>query len=55
MSPREKAIEEIVVRAIETNYVNPQGILEKVLKRMPDMQLLALYVEIFGKPVEVRP
>jgi hypothetical protein len=54
MNPRAKAIDEIVTRAIETNAVNPQWILENILKRMSDTQLFAAYVDIFGKPVDVR-
>lgn len=52
MNLREQAIEEIVVKAIETHYTNPQGILEKTLKRMSDLQLFAAYLDIFGKQIE---
>jgi len=52
MNSREKAISELM--DYDTANPNNQEMLFQSLRRLSDTNLFALYVEVFGKPVEVR-
>lgn len=54
MNPREKAVIELIAKIKEMDIAAKDDFLREVFKRMPDGNLFALYVEVFGKPVDVR-
>jgi len=55
MNPREKAIIDLIAQFKKMDFSTQDDFMREVFKRMSDMNLFALYVEVFGKPVEVRP
>lgn len=53
MNPREKAIIELIAQFKKMDFAEQDDFIREVFKRVPDMNLFALYIEVFGKPVEV--
>jgi len=54
MNSREQAVVELIAKFKLMDFVVQDDFLREVFRRMPDMNLLALYVEVFGHPVGER-
>jgi hypothetical protein len=54
MNPREKAIIELIAKFRKMDFAVQDDFMREVFKRMSDPNLFAMYVEVFGKPVDVR-
>jgi len=55
MNIREKAVIDLVRKFKEFDITTQDDFIREVFKRVSDNNLFALYVEVFGKPVEVQP
>lgn len=53
MNTREKAVIDLIAHFKRMDFSTQDDFLREVFKRMPDMNVFALYVEVFGYPVKL--
>ena len=54
-SPREQAIIELIAQFKRFDFNTQDDFIREMFRRMRDMDILALYYEVFGHPVGERP